>query len=175
MDLINLLIDEDKIDYKCYDVLKQKLKEDSNFREVIMEGIKTGKVRKFDEILWEKIRNQNIRRIKSFEDVFVDGANIGYCTPASLQLSYSLNSCEICGGVLPILKGTPNSKDGSHTWISHKGEIIDTTLMLIIKESYSSKLGYIEENRRNPSDDPNYQATKEWTNDPNIQKQNRKR
>lgn len=175
MDLMNLLIDDDKIDYKCYDLLKQKLKDDISFREIISEGLKSGKIRKFDESLWNKIKMQNIRRINSFEDVFVKGANIGYCTPTSLQLSYSLDSCEICGGILPILEGTNNSLDGSHTWISYKNEIIDTTLMLIIQKDYSNKLGYIEENRRNPAIDPRYQATKEWTNDPNIRKQNRKR
>ncbi len=106
--------------------------------------------------------------INSFEDVFIDGANIGYCTVASKQLSYSLDKCYICGGILPILKGTKNSIDGSHTWITHNNEIIDTTLMLIINKEYERKLGYIEQNKYDPNFDPIYLATKEFTNDDNL-------
>ena len=113
---------------------------------------------------------QNIRGINSFEDVFIDGANLGYCTVAAKQLSYSLNTCYICGGVLPILAGTNNCPDGSHTWISADSKVIDTTLMLIIDENYSKSIGYIEENRYNPNVDPIYLATKEWTNDKGIKK-----
>ena len=135
------------------------------FANIIKKGIREGKITKFSAELWDKIRNQNIRRINSFEDVFMDGANLGYCTVASKQLSYSLNHCFICGGTLPILRNTPNCIDGSHTWISSNGKIIDTTLMLIIDEDFSSEIGYKEENRYNPNLDPIYVATKEWTND----------
>lgn len=169
MDLLEFLAGE-RQEYKCYDELKRLLTEDENFRKIIEEGIASGKIRGFDKELWEKIRTQNIRRINSFEDVFIDGANIGYCTVASRQLSFSLNSCYICGGVLPILKGTRNCVDGRHTWISHGDEIIDTTLMLILKEEYSPKIGYIEENRYNPNVDPIYSAAKDFTNDSSLRR-----
>ena len=95
---------------------------------------------------------------------------IGYCTVASKQVSYSFNSCYICGGILPLLIGTRNCTDGSHTWIECDGKVIDTTLMLIMSKRYANMLGYIEENRYDPNLDPIYRATKEFTNDSNLKK-----
>lgn len=170
MELIDLLIDADKKDYKCYSALIDLLHENEAFRQTVILGLKEGKIRGFDKDLWQKIRLQNIRRIDSFERVFIDGANIGYCTVASKQLSYSFDSCYLCGGTLPLLKGTKNCEDGSHTWILYNNEIIDTTLMLIISYDYMEKIGYKEENRYNPNVDPVYVATKDFTNDANIRK-----
>ena len=167
MDILNLLIPEDIFDYKCFDELKRLL-EDEHFRNIIIDGYEQGKISGSTEDIWEKIREQNIRRINSFEDVFKDGANIGYCTVASKQLSYSFDGCFLCGGILPILIGTRNCQDGSHTWMVHDNKIVDTTLMLIIDEDYASLLGYVEENRYNPSDDPIYLVAKEFTLDKNL-------
>ncbi len=172
MDIIDYIIDEDKKDYQCYALLKNLLTNNRDFALLIEEGIRDGKISKFPEELWDKMRNQNIRRINSFEDVFKDGANIGYCTVASKQLSYSLDNCDICGGILPLLANTPNCPDGRHTWISYQNNIIDTSLMLIINEQFAKKLGYQEENRYNPNQDPIYSSTKEWTNDSSIRKSN---
>lgn len=169
MEIINRLIDEKRLNYKCFDELKRLLIQDEEFRKIIEEGYIEGEIYGFPEDLWEKINAQNIRRINSFEDVFRDGANIGYCTVASKQLSYSLDSCYLCGGVLPILKGTRNCEDGSHTWIRNSNnEIIDTTLMLVLSEKYARKIGYIEENYYNPNFDPVYMAAKEFTLDQNL-------
>ena len=74
-------------------------------------------------------------------------------------------SVAISFAVIINITNTPNCIDGSHTWISSNGKIIDTTLMLIIDEDFSSEIGYKEENRYNPNLDPIYVATKEWTND----------
>lgn len=170
MDIIKLLIDEDKINYKCYDELKRLIKNNEDFKHKIIIGYLNGKIIGYGEDLWQSIRSQNIRRIHSFEDVFIEGANIGYCTVASKQLSYSLEDCYICGGILSILKGSKNSEDGSHTWILYDHQIIDTTLMLIIDEEYATLLGYIEENRYNPNLDPIYTAAKEFTLDKSIKR-----
>ncbi len=169
MDVYKYLINAKRYDYKCFDELKRLLKDDK-FKEVILKGIAENKITGFSDELWESIQKQNIRGIDSFESVFRDGANIGYCTVASKQLSYSLPYCFLCGGILPILKGTRNCPDGSHTWISYNKKIIDTTLMLIIDEDYSSNIGYIEENRYDPSIDDIYVATKEFTNDSNLKR-----
>lgn len=168
MDILSLIIDEDKDKYKCYDILKYLISTNEEFADIVAKGLSEGKITKFSAELWDKIRNQNIRRINSFEDVFVEGANLGYCTVASKQLSYSLDNCFICGGTLPILRNTPNCIDGSHTWISSNGQVIDTTLMLMIDENYSKQMGYKEENRYNPNLDPLYVAAKEWTNDSSL-------
>lgn len=168
MQLEDLLIQEDKRTYKCFAKLKQLIKENDSFREILLEGYREHMITGFDEDIWNKIRSQNIRRIDTFERVFIEGANIGYCTVASKQLSYSFNGCYICGGVLPLLENSENCIDGSHTWLYCDGKIIDTTLMLIISKEYQTKLGYIEQNRYNPSCDPIYVATKDYTVDSNL-------
>lgn len=162
------LITEDTYDYKCYDELKRLIRENKDFYNTLREGLLTNHVHGFPIELWDKIRSQNIRRIRSFEDVFIEGANIGYCTVASKQLSYSFNYCYLCGGVLPILQGTKNCPNGNHTWIVSESKIIDTTLMLIIDESFASKFGYVEENRYNPNLDAVYIAAKDFALDSSV-------
>lgn len=168
MEVEKALILADKINYKCYDELKKLLKNNKDFREMITNGVLNGQVTGFDEKMWEKIQSQNIRVINSFEDVFRDGANIGYCTVASKQLSYSLDNPFLCGGVLPIIAGSKNSPDGSHTWIYVDGNVIDTTLMLVMSSDFAKQLGYIEENRYDPTIDPTYLAAREFTRDTSL-------
>lgn len=170
MELIDMIVSEHRKEYKCYNELKKLIVNNPKFKAVLIKGIATGKVYGFSEELWEKIDEQRIRRINSFEDVFRDGANIGYCTVAAKQLSYSLNDVYLCGGTLPILEGSTNCPDGSHTWISSEENVIDTTLMLIINEEYSKEFGYVEENRYDPSIDAIYNAAKEFTLDKSIKK-----
>ena len=158
--------------YKCYDTLKELLGKDDKFREIVASGIKAGKVEGFNLELWQRLAEQNLRSpgVNSFVDVFIQGANQGYCTVCAKQVSYSLDTCYLCGGVLPILKGTINSPDGSHTWIEYDNKIIDTTLMLIFDTDLKDAFGYIEENRYNPNYDKVYSATKEFTNDTSLRK-----
>lgn len=170
MELIDMVVSEHRKEYKCYNELKKLIVNNPKFKAVLIKGIVTGKVYGFPEELWEKIDEQRIRRISSFEDVFRDGVNIGYCTVAAKQLSYSFNDVYLCGGTLPILEGSTNCPNGSHTWISSEGNVIDTTLMLIINEEYSKEFGYIEENRYDPSIDSIYNATKEFTLDKSVKK-----
>ena len=170
MELIELFSTPDRKDYKCYELLDSLLTNDEFFRNTILEGYKDGKIRGFDESMWENIKSQNIRANGTFEDVFKTGYNLGNCTGCSLQYSYSLDKPYICGGELPILKGTPNSPDGRHTWIECDGKIIDTTLMLVIDKSYVDRIGYYEENKYDPNMNPRYRAAKDFANDPDIRK-----
>lgn len=173
---INVIMDyvcsEEKKDYKCYDTLKNLLLTNEDFKNIIIEGIKEGKIQGFSDNLWEKLAKQNLRApgVNSFVDVLIDGFNQGYCTVASKQVSYSLDNCDICGGILPILAGTANCPDGRHTWIEEGNKIIDTTLMLVIDSSYKSSLGYQEENRYNPNTDPIYASAKMFTNDSSLRR-----
>ena len=159
-------------DYKCYDTLRNILDNNEKFRSVIIEGLSTGKICGFNQELWDKLDSQNLRSpgVNSFVDVFRDGYNQGYCTVCAKQVSYSLDTCYLCGGLLPILKGTINCKDGEHTWIEYNGKIIDTTLMLIIDCDLKDDIGYIEENRYDPNKDSVYCATKEFTNDSSLKR-----
>lgn len=164
IETIETVISQDRANYRCFDELRRLYYTNKDFKNTIDEGIRLGKITGFDDDLWSLISSQNIRRIDNFEDVFVSGANLGYCTVASKQLSYSFYNCHICGGVLKVLAGTKNCKDGSHTWISYKGKIFDTTLMLITDESYATNLGYEEINRHNPNEDEIYLAAKDYAN-----------
>ncbi len=170
MDLLDLLCIPEKKDYECYSLLSSLLKRNPDFREVVAEGIKTGKIHGFTEEMWKKINDQNCRSKDTFDDVFRLGYNIGDCTGSTIQYSYSLNYPMICGGELPILRGTKNSPDGRHTWISDGGKIIDTSLMLVIDEDFAPRLGYIEQNRNNPTLNPRYLAAKDFANDPEIRR-----
>ena len=166
--ILELLIDEDLINYKCFDILKEKLKESPQFRETIKLGIEAGFISKFPRELFERVCEQNIRAPFEPIQLFIDGANLGNCTIMSKIVSYSLPQCEICGGTLGILEGTKNSPDGRHTWISAEGNIIDTSLMITISEAFKQNLGYIEENRYNPDLDQYYRVAKDFANDKNL-------
>ena len=170
MDSLNILINNERNNYKCFDLLKKLYNNNIEFRKVIDNGVLNNKIQGFPEELWTKIHEQNIRGIPNFELVFQDGANIGYCTVASKQLSYSLDNPYICGGTVKYLENTTNSIDGSHTWILDNGKIIDTSLMLIIDKTYAHELGYNEENRYNPNIDPIYNATKDFTLDTSLKR-----
>ncbi len=171
-EIMNYICTEETKNYRCYDTLKKLLLENENFKLKFIKGITENKIKGFNKELWLKLENQNLRSpgVNSFIDVFKEGYNQGYCTVCAKQVSYSLDTCYICGGVLPLIKGTINCPDGTHTWIEYQNKIIDTTLMLIIDNSYKDELGYIEENRYNPNYDSIYSATKEFTNDSSIKK-----
>ncbi len=168
--ILELLVDKDLIEYKCFDILKQKLQENLEFRELIKEGLKTGQIDKFPRDLFEKVCEQNIRAPFDPIQIFIEGGNLGNCTGMSKIVSYSMQTCDICGGTLDILIGTKNSPDGSHTWISYLGKIIDTTLMITIDERLKTRFGYTEENRYNPNVDPIYTVRKNYANDPSLKK-----
>ena len=173
-ELLKLVINEERKDYGCYKILRDLVENNPDFRKKLQEGIAQGKIYGFNEDVWEKIALQNIRNIDSFETVFKKGYNLGNCTPASKQLSYSFRDVEICGGVVDYLIGTQNSPDGSHTWMVSGGEIYDTTLMLVIDETYAKKsFTYNEQNRVDPTRSPIYCATREFTNDPELRPKNR--
>lgn len=167
-EILNILYGN-RINYKGINITKELLKNEE-FRNIIIKGIKEHKISGFSDELIEKIDNQNIRRINSFLDIFKDGTNLGYCTVASKQLSYSFNNCYIVGGINKFLKNTTNSLDGSHTWIESDNTIYDTTFMLEIDKSYGKLLGYIEENRYDPNLDALYLSAKYFTNDQNLKK-----
>ena len=174
MNILSELINNERFNYKCFDLLKNLLTQSEEFRSIVEQGVKEHKIFGFTDELWTKIYEQNIRGIENFELVFRDGANIGYCTVASKQLSYSLDNPYICGGTVKFLINTKNSPDGSHTWILNDNYIIDTSLMLIIDKSYMNKLGYVEENRYNPSIDPIYNAAKDFTLDESLKKERKR-
>ena len=163
-DILEILIDKDLINFKCFDLLKEKLRSDIQFRKTIKSGIKKGFIKKFPRDLFEKICNQNVRIDIEPIQIFAEGYNIGNCTFMSQMIGYSLDGIYMCGGKLPLLNGTKNSPDGRHTWISYLGNIIDSTLMIVISEKFAFELGYLEEKRYEPEGHI-YNIAKDYAND----------
>lgn len=168
MDILDNLINEKRKHYLCFELLKKLYIENSSFKRIIDEGYKNGEVIGFPEELWEKIDDQNIREIDSFEDVFKEGYNIGGCTKVSKQLSYSFKKSKLCSGLLPLIKGTKNSPIGEHSWMESEGITYDTTLMLCMKKEMVSKLGYQKEAEYDPHTSSIYEAAYEFANDPEL-------
>jgi len=167
-------IAEDYKEYTCYDLLKERLQNVPGLKQLIIDGINSGKIHGFDETIWNKIRSQNLRatHVKDTEEWFSKGYNIGNCTNTAIQLSYSFDSCYLCGGTVPLLEGTLNSEDGKHTWMVHDKKIYDTSLMMIIDEYYAkTSMKYNELNRTNPNiKNSNYSAAKDYATDPYLRR-----
>ncbi len=180
MDILHTLIDSEKYDYKCYDLLKELINTNPEFKNKITAILTTNQnlITGFTPDIWEKIANQNfispIKEMHDFSDMFILGYNIGNCGGAARQLSYSFNNVDIITGILPLLKGSKNAeKEGGHYWLETDTKIIDTSLMLIIDKSLKEYLGYQEELRLSASrlaKDPIYQSRKEFVNDKNLKR-----
>lgn len=170
--MLDVLIDEKRKEYKCFDLLKDLYSNNIEFREMIDNGIKLGKIHGFNEDIWNLINSQNIRKVNNFEDIFLSGYNIGSCTITSKQLSYSYDHVLICGGDAKFLANTKNSDEkGKHTWMLKDKIIYDTSLMLLIDEDYAYEyLGYVELRRDNPMNDKMYVAVKDFTRDTYLKK-----
>lgn len=174
MNLIDKIIPVGRENYKCYDLIKNILKNNDEIANIINDGLISGKIRGFDENLLQKFNELNIRwPVKDLDEVLKMGGNIGGCTTMAYQLSFLFDNCYKCAGFLPIVKGTKNSDDGRHTWVeSENGWIFDTSLMLIIHNSYKDKLGYIENIRELYSSLRFYSIQKEFALDKSIKKRN---
>ena len=158
MELEKILISEERKDYKCFDLLRELLKNEE-FVKVVRKGIEGGKITGFSEDVWTKIYNQNTGVVENyFDEDFKVGRNIGDCSMFSQRLSYSFDKT-ICGGTLSWLKGTRNSPDGRHMWMVSQGFIYDTSLMLIIDERFSKELGYDQLTKYDISKFPYYDSS----------------
>ena len=91
---------------KAYDLFLKLCRENLEFRHLISENLKNGKIRFFNEEEWDKINSQNFvspsPEMEEFLDLFTLGYNIGNCVGTSKQLSYSYDNVDIVSGILPI-------------------------------------------------------------------------
>ena len=159
----------DRKNYKGTKIMSDLLNSNEEFKTLIVEGMKEGKIVGFTEDLWDKIENQNIRRISSFTEIFEKGYNLGNCTNIARQLSFSFpNDCLIGCGIVDYLKGTLNSKNGEHTWVVWNKNVYDPTFMIIIDDEYSKRLKYNQTDIYNPNSSSMYSTEKDFTNDSNL-------
>lgn len=148
-------VNYDNFDYRkdssmrCFELFWSLYGNSEKFKKIMNEGIKEfggdGTIRFFDKEEWDRISELvfNLHNIHSFNDFFINGLNIGSCLFTSEILSYSYDDVDYVEGVLPILAGTYNCKEGRHKWLERDGKIYDTSLMLIIdKYKWGEKLGY---------------------------------
>ena len=173
MDIEQLLIPSDKKDYKCFNLLRNQLK--NNIITILK--LDPSMIKPFDDKLWDLIKSQNyippISELTTFEDVFIQGYNEGNCAYMTRQLSYSLIDVSRIYGLLPILKNTLNSKNGHHWWLEINNKIIDTSLMLLIDKSVKNILGYQDIERftyEQLCKSISYQTRKDFTLDKSIKR-----
>lgn len=166
MEIIDKIIPKGREQYKCYDLIKNLLK-NKKFYNILELGFNSGNILPFNEELLQEFNKLNIRwPVKDIDEVLYLGGNIGGCTTMAYQLSFLFDDCYKCAGFLPILKGTKNSCDGRHTWMeSSNGWIYDTSLMLIINKTYSKMIGYQENIREKYDDLQFYSEQKEFALD----------
>ncbi len=84
-------------------------------------------------------------KIFKMKDVYEKGLNIGLCGLTNRYLAINMDDAYTHIGTSSLLKGTLNAKDGNHSWTIIKGILIDTTLMIAIKETDAPKFGYISQ------------------------------
>ena len=161
INLEEIFINENCNNYRCYDILKELLKNEE-FRKLLVIGIINGEVRPFNDNIWETFSEMNFRGCSSLEEAFMLGLNLGNCTNFSKEVGYIFKGSEICGGGVPLLAGTENCPQGNHTWMEYGGLIYDTSLMLIMSKAFAEKLGYQEENRYPISETVGYGAKERY-------------
>lgn len=157
-------------DYKGTQIMRELITKNETFRELIIEGIKTGNIYSWSEELWEKLDKQNfMENYEKISDAFSCGHNLGRCLTYSKYVSYSFPlGCKIASGIVEFLKGTINSPEGKHTWIENDGKIYDTTFMIVINLPYVKKLKYKHQFISDPNKDKYYSVEKEFANDTNL-------
>ena len=67
----------DRKNYKGTKIMSDLLNSNEEFKTLIVEGMKEGKIVGFTEELWNKIESQNMRIISSFTEIFEKGYNLG--------------------------------------------------------------------------------------------------
>lgn len=155
MDEINKqLITSGFENYKCYDLLLSLMK-NSEFNEIIKNGIELGYIKSFPQKLWE-----DLDKYKYFIDGLESGNNIGNCRKWAEYISYLFPFSYICSGYNQFLKNTKNSTNGEHFWMTIDGKIYDTTFMLIIDDYYMKKMGYDQRSNQFADTIPNYELSK---------------
>lgn len=138
------LVVGERMNYRCFDELERLLEENEEFRNIIAEGIQTGKICGFPEELWAKMKELVYYEgsYNDFERTFLNGANIGDCAKHAETLSYCFPYADYCYQKLPLLRGTRNSKEGDHYFMEYMGNYYDTTLMLVMNARFAKLLGY---------------------------------
>lgn len=137
-------------DFRGYDLLNYLMLKDRDFNDVVSLGLRTGFIRKFNDLEWDKISSIDYIMNGCFSDFFSffkEGYNIGASSFVVKKLYKKYNDVDIVYGRLPILDDVICSTDNSHWWLETDEYIIDPSLLLMINPLYRDKMGYIEDER----------------------------
>ena len=137
-------------EFRGYDLLNYLRLKNSDFNNTIALGLRTGFIRKFNDLEWDKISSIDYSLDGYFSDFlsfFKDGYNIGASECVVKMLYRKYNDVDIVHGKLPILDGVICSNDNSHWWLETDEYVIDPSLLLMIHPLYRDKMGYIEDER----------------------------
>ena len=137
-------------EFRGYDLLNYLRLKNSDFNNTIALGLRTGFIRKCNDLEWEKVSSIDYNMDDYFSDFlsfFKDGYNIGASEYVVKILYKKYNDVDIVHGRLPILEDVICSNDNSHWWLETDEYIIDPSLLLMIHPLYRDKMGYIEEER----------------------------
>lgn len=80
--------------------------------------------------------------LRTMQEVYEKGFNIGHCGLTSRYLVINFEDAELHYGTCSLLKGTKSSPKGSHAWTIINNILIDTTLMISIPVEKMSEYGY---------------------------------
>lgn len=137
-------------EFRGFELLDYLRFKNSDFDRVITLGLRTGFIRKFSDLEWDKVSSIDYSMDGYFSDFlsfFKEGYNIGasFCVVKMLYKKY--NDIDIVRGRLPILDDVICSSDNSHWWLETDEYVIDPSLLLMINPLYRDRIGYIEDER----------------------------
>lgn len=135
--------------FRGYDLLNYLRFINPDFDDKITLGLRTGFIRKFNDLEWDLISSIDYidEYSRDFFSFFRQGYNIGASDYVVKNLYKKYNDIDIVRGRLPILDGVIDSYGRGHWWLETDEYLIDPSLLLMINPLYRSKLGYIEEER----------------------------
>lgn len=137
-------------EFRGFDLLNYLRFKSSDFDNIITLGLRTGFIRKFNDLEWDKVSSIDYSMDGCFSDFlsfFREGYNIGASECVVKMLYKKYNDIDIVHGRLPILDNVIYSNDNSHWWLETDEYVIDPSLLLMIHPLYRDKMGYIEDER----------------------------
>ena len=137
-------------DFMGYDLLNYLRFNDNDFNDIVSLGLRTGFIRKFNDLEWDKVSSIDYNMdnfLSDFLVFFKDGYYIGAseCVVKMLYIKY--NDVDIVYGRLPVLDGIVCSKGKEHWLLETDEYIIDPYLLFVFNPVYRDKMGYIEDGR----------------------------
>ena len=76
----------------------------------------------------------------NLKEIYEHGFNIGHCGLTSRYICRRFDAAKLFYGKASLLVGTKSSPNGEHAWTNINGLVIDTTLMICMRENLAKEL-----------------------------------